>query len=527
MPDKSAPQSPADIAREAFKRIAARRIAPTPDTYRTVYYEIAGITEAAITEETATTGRAGVGDVLDGSTQQHAKSETKALPAARSAGIPLVDEVVQKPKSAAIPLIAEPLSQPVVPRSAAMSSSRPDDSLQIKIMRDLLARLLSQGVGALVQDSPELQREIDALIVCVRDAYTAQSLNDTESRLKQLCFKLELRIADAVEERKLLLRLFNLLLDNVGELLEDDTWLRGQVEGVQELLAGPLSHKSLLNATRSLKEVIYKQGALKHSLADAKNNMKSMMIIFIDRLGAVASSTGAFHQKMNSYAEKIGKAKGIGELGALIQDVMLDARITQAEALRSRDDMLAARREVQNAEIRIQELEAKLVELSELVMEDALTGGLNRRGLDEVLQREIARAGRSTLPLSIALLDLDDLKRLNNDYGDAAGDGALAHLVAVIKDTLRSMDVIARFDGEKLMIVLPDTSLENASQVVIRVQRELTKRIFLHNNERLLMTFSAGLALWEPGEEPTKLIERADLALFKAKRAGKNRVVTG
>jgi diguanylate cyclase len=87
------------------------------------------------------------------------------------------------------------------------------------------------------------------------------------------------------------------------------------------------------------------------------------------------------------------------------------------------------------------------------------------------------------------------------------------------------MDVIGRFGGEEFLIVLPDTSLEDATRTITRLQRELTRRIFMHNNERLLITFSAGVALRAPSEDQAALLKRADEALYKAKRAGKNRVV--
>ncbi len=157
--------------------------------------------------------------------------------------------------------------------------------------------------------------------------------------------------------------------------------------------------------------------------------------------------------------------------------------------------------------------------------EDQLTGSLNRRGLDDVFERELARSERRNSPLCIAMLDLDDFKRLNDTHGHTAGDEALIHLVRVIKDTLRTMDVIARFGGEEFLIVLPDTTMDDAMQTVTRVQRELTKRIFMHNNERLLITFSAGVALRAGIEDQTTMIKRADEALYKAKRAGKNRVI--
>ncbi|HEX7649141.1 MAG TPA: diguanylate cyclase [Noviherbaspirillum sp.] len=605
---KKTEQSPADIAREAFKRLATRRIAPTPDAYKEIYEEIAGNADQPSPEKVLSrfaSDLAGISDDmarlaadctraleakdwklyserLDELVTRHLKQAGKNIAAEKSAGtdttpsarqgIPLVDTPQPAPlKSAGTPLV-DPVAPPVlkssgislvdaaeppplksagmrlvedsglvatVPAAASAQAAEPlpsrtskpaaerleTESVQARMLRDLLVRTLTLAVASLLHNAPDLARESEEIAASAREANTEPALNDVSSRLKQFCFRLELKAADMAEEHELLLRLFRLLLENISELLDDDSWLSGQIASVQELISGPLSHAALLDATRSLKEVIYKQGLLKHSLSEAKVSMKNMMITFIDRLGAVAASTGSYHEKISGYADKISKAQGIPELNRILENVMHDTKLAQTEALRSRDEMIAARQDVQAAENRIQELEKQLEEMSELVREDQLTGSLNRRGLDDVFEREFARSERRNSPLCIALLDLDDFKRLNDTYGHTAGDEALIHLVRVVKDTLRTMDVIGRFGGEEFLIVLPDTPMEEAAQTVTRVQRELTKRIFMHNNEKLLITFSAGVALRKPGEEPTALIQRADAALYKAKRAGKNRVV--
>lgn len=572
-------QSPADIAREAFKRLAVRRIAPTPEAYREVYEEISGTgsqpgAEKVLADFASTLADAS-GDVAHYASHfrralekrdweaygrdlselvdkhfkdVHATAEAaakKVVPPApaHANAIPLVDPVESPPAPRAIPLVddvapAVMKSQGIslvddAPLPAVVKPALPDkmhmpvvgETRQMQMLRDLLVRTLTLAVGSLLRGTPALQQEAEDLAAVIRDSHSEQDLADVGNRLKQLCFKIELKAEDMAEEHELLLRLFKLLLENVSELLEDDSWLSGQIANVMDLLSGPISHSALMDATRSLKEVIYKQSLLKHSLTEAKATVKNMMMTFIDRLGAVAASTGVYHEKMDQYVHKIGQAKGIGELNRILQDVMHDTKTAQAEALRSRDEMLAARQEVQDAETRIHELEGKLAELSELVREDQLTGSLNRRGLDEVFEREVARSERRKSPLCIAMLDLDDFKKLNDTHGHTAGDHALIHLVKVVKDTLRAMDVIARFGGEEFMIVLPETPLEDAVQTVTRVQRELTKQIFMYNNQRLLITFSAGVALHHPGEAQESVIKRADDALYKAKKAGKNRVV--
>lgn len=524
--EPSKEQRPADVAREAFRRLAMRRVAPTPDAYREVYDEIIGNTGKMNAETVLLNFSASLknapGEVAEFSNlltnavkardwQEYDKQLTQ-----------LTDKYVKRPESAASK--AAPASDVPIVKISAVTAPLVD-SQQEPLLRDLLSRTLIFAVAALSQASPELAQEAEALGKSVKDADTEAKLNEAAAKLKQLCFKIEMKSGEMAEQHELLMRLFKLLLENVSELIEDDSWLHGQIEGVQTLLSGPINHVALKDATRSLKEVIYKQGLLKHSLSEAKITVKNMMITFIDRLSAVATSTGDYHEKIDIYSRKISQAPDINTLNKILDDVMRETRHAQQEALKSRDEMIQARQEVQEAENRIHMLESKLEQMSELVREDQLTGSLNRRGLDDVFEREVARSERRHTPFCIAMLDLDDFKKLNDTHGHVAGDEALIHLVKVVKETLRTMDVIARFGGEEFLILLPDTPLEEAAQTITRVQRELTKQIFMHNNEKLLITFSAGVALRQPNEDQTALIKRADAALYRAKQAGKNRVV--
>src|SRR5690606_11087417 len=149
----------------------------------------------------------------------------------------------------------------------------------------------------------------------------------------------------------------------------------------------------------SLKEVIYKQGTLKSSLVEAKGTVKDLMLTFIDRLSEIASTTDNYHKKIDVYAKQIVATADTGKLAGILEQVMKETRIAQTQALRSRDAILAARKNVADAEDRIHTLETKLEQMSELVREDQLTGSLNRRGLEDVFERELARAGRRHSPL--------------------------------------------------------------------------------------------------------------------------------
>jgi len=517
--------NPADIAREAFRRLATRRIAPTPDAYRDIYHEIIGIGATPMPGPVPAPAAviavdAGAEIVLSnfatklsdtpGDLAEFGRRFNRAVKArdwdgyARSLS-QLVEKHFRKSSPVALGLVNE--------------------DAQSKQLRDLLSRTLTFAVASLLGGSPAQADEAESLGAAVKLAHTDEALNEIALRLKQLCYQIEINSGDVAEQQELLLRLFKLLLENVSSLLDDDSWLRGQIDAVQELISGPMDQRALENATRSLKDVIYKQSQLKYSLADVKGTVKHMMMTFIDRLGSVAASTGDFHEKIGGFSEKIGRADNIEDLNTVLGDVLRETRLVQSEALKSRDRMITARQEVQDAEQRIASLETALRQMSELVREDQLTGSLNRRGLDDVFERESARADRRGTPLCVALLDLDDFKRLNDTYGHLAGDGALKHLVKIVKDTLRSMDVIARFGGEEFLILLPETTAEAAALTMTRLQRELTKHFFLHDNDKLLITFSAGVALRAPHEAQAALVARADKAMYQAKKSGKNRVI--
>jgi len=392
-------------------------------------------------------------------------------------------------------------------------------------LKELVALLLENTLSIVLADSPDLLREASEIAQLARAARSGEELTGIVVRLKKLSYRSHFVAEDQAELKTALLQLVRLIIENISELVVDDQWLVGQITLIRNLIQEPLNLRRLDDVERRMKDVIVKQGALKKGLNDAQNRLKLMLATFVDRLGDFTETTSGFHDKIEKCAQKISKANDISELSDVLDEVMRETRVVQLNAQRSRDELTGMRTRVEEADREVERLQGELANASEMVRHDPLTGALNRKGMNEAMDAEVARARRQDGPLCLAMLDIDNFKKLNDGLGHAAGDAALIHLAKVVQETIRPEDTLARYGGEEFVVLLPGTPLDHAVTAMVRVQRELTRQFFLHDNEKVLVTFSCGVAELSPGEAPYDALKRADESMYLAKRAGKNRVV--
>lgn len=174
-----------------------------------------------------------------------------------------------------------------------------------------------------------------------------------------------------------------------------------------------------------------------------------------------------------------------------------------------------------------QELADALALNRELATRDALTGLLNRRAVLEVLVREHARTERGQGPLSVALLDIDWFKRINDTLGYGAGDDVLRRFAATLRAQLRAADELARWGGEEFLLLMPGTRRDAARVVLERLRDAVARGGFDVVAPASTVTFSGGLVQMREGEPHDAVIERADRALYQAKQGGRDRVEVG
>ena len=422
---------------------------------------------------------------------------------------------------------AAPANAVAASRSAGLATARSEVPSRggFAELQDLIAQLLDNTLSIILAESPELSRESSAIAAAARAAKNLEELAALAERLKKLSYRAHFVAEDQAEMKSALLHLVHLIVDNISELVVDDQWLAGQISVVRELVNEPLNLRRLDDVERRMKDVIVKQSSLKKSLNEAKDRLKLMLATFVDRLADFSETTSGYHDKIEKCAERISKANDIADLSDVLDEVMRETRVVQVNAARSRDEMSLMRTRVDEAEREVSRLQDELAHASELVRHDALTGALNRKGMDEALEREVARLRRQGGSLSLAMLDIDNFKKLNDSLGHAVGDAALIHLAEVAREAIRPQDTLARYGGEEFVVLLPNTPLDDAVSAMVRVQRELTRRFFLNNNDKVLITFSCGVAELNGEEMPYDALKRADDAMYLAKRAGKNRVV--
>jgi diguanylate cyclase len=173
--------------------------------------------------------------------------------------------------------------------------------------------------------------------------------------------------------------------------------------------------------------------------------------------------------------------------------------------------------------VELNEAYKRIEELAEL---DELTGSFNRRCIMRMLDDEIARAHRGKTPCSIALIDLDWFKRINDAFGHPTGDEVLRAFAITMFANIRTIDRFGRYGGEEFLLVLPDTPGDEAARILDRLRAIIADLDWSAFSPGMRVTISAGVAMLNPNETPDTFLARADSALYAAKARGRNRIAS-
>ncbi len=270
-------------------------------------------------------------------------------------------------------------------------------------------------------------------------------------------------------------------------------------------------------------------------LAEQMANLQSVVSACADAEGESEANREQLESKINertrSIQGHIGKAANLSELqravtlevGGITKD--LDS-FREADQLRHKKfeasmDVLHAR--LGEAQAECNDLYSEIAKLRQRSQLDSLSGLPNRAAFMMRAQVEYERATRYGSPLSIAVVDIDHFKRINDSFGHRAGDTVIAELGSLIARNLRKSDFVCRYGGEEFVMLLPETTLDRAYQAAEKVRIAVSECPFAFRDRRVQLSVSIGVAELEPKQSISDLVEKADVALYEAKSAGRNR----
>ncbi len=584
-------KNPIWIARETLKRLATQRIAPTPDQYESIYYQIAGAkppehhASLALANKLVTTLH---NLDLPQEASRHvvdinlAASDQNWTAVAQSLGQLILsqgtlDRRLEQPWGELLLMLWDTRTQsgsdsirreqltdavkslanhperlnneihalvkrwqdetpvslvPVTVNGHADAAGTElevieDHSLAIAFWRQwkvLLISTLRDGLVPRLATHQHWITEIEFIIQGIEAVDQPENIDWLEKRIRQCWIHMALRVDQ--EQRLIdgLLNMLNLFIEYASLPPDLDPWVSHQLELIRENLKNPPVLHRIYDAESILKELVYQQDLLQHTLAEAQQTLKDMISLFLERLGIVTEATGEFQQKIDHYTERVKQTNQAIDLKLILEKLMEDTRHMQLDMLRTRDELIKTRQQADATQQRVDELRHHLRQVSEQTRDDRLTGALSHRALVETFSEEQEQMMQSGKPLCLVLLDVDNLSELSSQLGSQASDDTLTHLVQIIKTVIRQGDSVIRYGSEEFLILLPDTLLNTAADMMRRLQRELTKRFFMNNNNRLLITFSAGVTQYLTNESREQALDRADYAVFLARKQGKNQV---
>ncbi len=242
--------------------------------------------------------------------------------------------------------------------------------------------------------------------------------------------------------------------------------------------------------------------------------------------------TRGINAEIDQIHEAVASDAGLADVKSLIESRVSTIRGSVAEYLgQQRGKQEEYERRIAELTQRVKTFETESVALRQsLVTEhekahrDALTGIPNRLAFEERARLELKRARRNRAALSLAVLDIDHFKRINDGYGHKAGDKVLRFLAEIGSRRVRATDLFARYGGEEFVLLLPDTVLDRAAEVGEALRRQVEHAQFNYKDNRVAVTVSVGVASWQTDDTLDALFERADAALYRAKAQGRNRV---
>ena len=247
--------------------------------------------------------------------------------------------------------------------------------------------------------------------------------------------------------------------------------------------------------------------------------IKILQEVFGD-LSTAGGEVSHFGKSLARFSDDIKAADDPETLENTLKDLLLEVKkVEQSSA--------ALELQLKQADKQVENLQSRLKEVEQHAIVDPLTNLYNRRAFEEKLPIHMAQSSKTGKNLTLLMIDIDYFKRVNDTYGHLTGDDLLRIIAKTLKDFVKGQDIVCRYGGEEFVVLLPDTPLEGAVTVAEKVRKHFAQMSWKQKSTGVSMgkvTLSAGVSLFRKGETMKAFIQRADVALYRSKRSGRNRV---
>ena len=265
----------------------------------------------------------------------------------------------------------------------------------------------------------------------------------------------------------------------------------------------------------------------KEYLKDREDEFKEIIDLLTKAMTVVDHDNQVYNEKIYKQSEKLEKITLLDDIKKIKNELIIEVenirRTVREKELRDSEKLKKLSKKVNTLNIELEKAKEESVK-------DGLTGVYNRKAFDRYIRNLVERNTVTKAPFSLLLLDIDDFKKINDNYGHPTGDRVLLAMAHKCRGFIRSDDYLARYGGEEFVVVLPGASLRNAVKKGKLICKETAKERYALKGTRegniISITVSIGASAFRKGDTMATVIERADKALYNAKRNGKNQIVS-
>ena len=346
---------------------------------------------------------------------------------------------------------------------------------------------------------------------------------DTESRQKIIA--LLNREEELENSKKELIETINIFIDNLTSFFETDDLLNQKIKKLKEEIKHLETFDSIKRFKSEVKDLFLKLGVIERVLEEEKKELKNIILLLAENLKEFIGNSDSYAKSLDEFIIKIQQTDDIGEIKKLKMRIMKTTLMIKDKTLQIKEKLSKADMMLKQAKEKMKKLEREMAIAKEKALYDGLTGIYNRAVFNDRIVKEIERAKREKRNLSFIMLDIDNFKKINDNYGHQTGDMVLKILTSQIKKIIRDFDFFARYGGEEFALILPDTDIKTAKEIAERIRKKIEHTKIIFKGERIPVTISIGCTELKDNDTEKTLIERADSALYEAKKSGRNKVI--